>query len=55
MEQTATGKDKDSDLLICGFWPRSTDYILDVRVTDTADAKSYRKQGPAKVLEARET
>ena len=48
----ATGKDKCSrNLLIRGFWARvSTDCILDLRVTD-ADAKTYSKREPVKVLE----
>jgi hypothetical protein len=33
---------------------RGTNCILDVRVTDTADAKSYCKRPPAKVLEKQE-
>ena len=36
-----------------GFWARSTDCIVDVRVTDT-DAKSYRNKTPAKVLAMQE-
>ncbi len=42
-------KDDRGDILLCGFWARSTDCIMDVRVTDT-DAKSYRHKDPAKVL-----
>jgi hypothetical protein len=36
-------------LLIRGLWARGTDFIIDVRVTDT-DAKSNLSKDPAKVL-----
>jgi hypothetical protein len=52
-EQTAAGKDEGGDLLICEFWARGADCMLDTPVTDT-DAKSCSKQDPAKVLEPQE-
>jgi hypothetical protein len=42
-------KDDRGDILLCGFWARGMDCIIDVRVTDT-DAKSYHYRDPAKVL-----
>ena len=45
--------DERGDVLVRGLWERSTDCILDVRVTDT-DAKSYRAKSPKNVLAAQE-
>jgi hypothetical protein len=39
------------DILIRDLWARSTDCIIDVRITDV-DAKSNRSKDPAKVLAA---
>ena len=36
-----------------GFWARSTDCIINVRIIDT-DTKSYRNNNPAKVLAMQE-
>ena len=52
-EETAAGKDKGNDLLICGFCARGADCILRVRVTD-ADAKSCSERDPAKVPDPQE-
>jgi hypothetical protein len=41
------------DILIRGLWSRSTDCIIDVRITDV-DAKSNRSEDLDKVLEAHE-
>jgi hypothetical protein len=41
------------DILIRGLWSRSTDCIIDVRITDV-DAKSNRSKDSDKVLEAHE-
>jgi len=37
------------DLLVCGFWEKSTDTIIDVRVTNL-DSKSYKNLPPKKAL-----
>jgi hypothetical protein len=53
-ENKVSGESDCGDLLLRGFWARSTDCIVDVRVTNT-DAKSYcNKRAPAKVLESGE-
>jgi len=41
------------DLLIRGFWERSTDTIIDVRVTNL-DSKSYKNSPPKKALKRQE-
>ena len=38
------------DLLVRGFWEKSTDTIIDVRVTNL-DSKSYKNLSPKKALE----
>ena len=39
--------------MICGFWSRGTDCIVDVRITDL-DSKSYQKKSNDKVLAGQE-
>ena len=46
-------EDRGGMLMIRGLWARSTDCIVDVRVTDV-DAKSNRSKDPHKVLAAHE-
>jgi len=41
------------DLLVRGFWEKSTDTIIDVRVTNL-DRKSYKNLPPKKALERQE-
>ena len=41
------------DLLVRGFWEKSTDTIIDVRVTNL-DSKSYKNLSPKKALERQE-
>ena len=41
------------DLLVRGFWEKSTDTIIDVRVTNL-DSKSYKNLPPKKYLERQE-
>ena len=47
------GDDDRGDLLVRGFWARSTDCIFDVRITDT-DAKSNLSRDPRAVLTSQE-
>jgi hypothetical protein len=49
----ATGESEcecGEDLLLCSFWARRTNYIVDMHVINMIDAKSYCKRPPEKVL-----